>query len=166
MTMGDLNRMTDSNPYQATQAELLDVDDDAGLPSGWKRAWMSLACSYGLVLPILAYTASSTRGSFGPLSELILMSFWVLFGGSVVILPSWFVVFLPVVLTVDPRSHWARSSRLAVFGALVGGAWGLILIAGTTDEVMLVFVLACCGAMPGFFYGSWNRLFLQRKSHA
>ncbi len=158
--------MTQTNPYRPSQADLRDVDDDVLLPTGWKRAWMSLAISYSAVLPFWAFVAISAFHTSEPLREFLIMPFFLMFFGSFVIIPSWFLVFLPVVLIADPKSHWVRSSRLTVFGAAVGCGWGVLANMDPDSEVPIVFVLLVCGALPGFLFGRWNDRFLTRKSHA
>ena len=157
--------MTQTNPYRPTQAAVLDVDDEVLLPSGWKRAWMSLAFSYTACIPMIVGAAIANFGldeGFNPISTPLA----VLFFGSIVILPSWFVVFLPLVLLADPRAVWLQARWLSLFGVIVGFGWAVPVITDNQPDFGVALVLILCGAPPGFLYGRWNRRFLQRKSHA
>lgn len=84
-----------------------------------------------------------------------------------VLVPTWFVTFLPIVVFADPRSHWVRPSFLAIVGGVIAAGLGALMTLNS-DGPGNVFGLgmATCGILPGLTYGIWNRRYIGRDSFA
>mgnify|MGYP003665183722 CR=1 FL=1 len=81
---------------------------------------------------------------------------YLFLGGSMVLVPTWFVTFLPIVVFADPRSHWVRPSFLGALMTLNSDGPGNVFGLG----------MATCGILPGLTYGIWNRRYIGRDSFA
>jgi hypothetical protein len=147
--------MTSDDPYAPSSATIVDPGDDVPTgPSGAARAGMSFLASYTSVLPMTLWS-----WGLGVREVDLLAPFVFAFAGSVVILPSWLILFLPIVLITDPDRPWIAPVPLGLVGGVVGGFWGLLFALGDQDLGGFV-ACAAAGALPGVVYGWWSRRFV------
>ena len=122
---------------------------------------MSLAAAYTCMIPLvlsMVFLESTAHIDDDLASDIVIIIFSVF-----LVVPTWFMTFLPFVIMAHPRSFWVRPGFLGTIGAAVGFAWGLMIADG---DGLFFITLVLCGVTPGATYGIWNRRYIGRDSFA